>query len=76
MEPVKAIVQFRLPLGENSPRNLYSVSTGGGGAWGGASGKGGACGARRPLGEGRGLREGRGLGMAGIVGGAAEVNRQ
>ncbi|KAM7325890.1 hypothetical protein ACRRTK_014368 [Alexandromys fortis] len=24
MEPVKAIVQFRLPLGENSPRNLYS----------------------------------------------------
>lgn len=42
MESVKAIVQYKLPLKENS-RNLYSVSTGGVGLWEGRGLRSEAC---------------------------------
>lgn len=34
MEPLKAIVQYKLPLEENSRRNLYSMEYGRGGPLG------------------------------------------
>lgn len=65
MESVKAIVQYKLPLKENS-RNLYSVSTGGAGLWEG-----------RGLLEGRGLRsEACSVGGEGLARGARPLQQE